>query len=371
MAFQFIHVTTASRQKPKKKGKGADKKWTVRDIAGEAERDPEHSPHVTSPQPPTLLFGMMPKAAMDEAGQRAEASRDPAGRKIRKDAAIALCGVASHHFTTEDLADPDKREEYEFWRDLTLGYLQKKYGENLLSVVEHTDEKFPHLHFYAVPKAGPGFNAKSLHDGFKAGADAKTPPEQMRRYNEAMRAFQDDFYANVGAKCGQARLGPKRRRMSRAEWLQEQRTLQEAADALRRVKDRATAIIKKAKRQAGAIIDEAKAKGEGLGVKLGGVLSGLVGNPAATIAKLTRERDAAKREEKAAAEAKEKAEADNVRLRLNADQIAESRLQQRLQPLQNELEKERKKRLELEKQVEASKPKPGPNAGPKGPALSR
>ncbi len=365
MAFQFIHVTTASRAKPKKQAKGKDKKWTVRDIAGEAERDPEHSPHVSSPKPPTILLGVSPKQAMEEAEKRAEASSDPTGRKIRKDGAIALCGVASHHFATEDLKDPEKREEYEHWRSLTLGYLQKKYGGQLLSVVEHLDEKHPHVHFYAVPEAGVGFNAKTLHDGFAAGAGATNPAEQKKLYNDAMRAFQDDFHANVGVRCGQARLGPKRRRMSRADWLQEQQTLQTAADALRKIQRRAEAVINKAKKQAAVIVNDARATGEGWGLKLGGVLSAITGSPSALIEKLTRERDAAKAKAKAEAEAKEKAEADVVRLRLDSDQIVENKLQQKLQPLQSELERERKKRAEAEQQLEAMRPAPGPKAAAK------
>ena len=365
MAYQFIHVTTASRSKPKKQAKGKDKKWTVRDIAGEAERDPEHSPHVDSPQPPNVLFGVRPKEAMAEAEARAEASTDPTGRKIRKDGAIALCGVASHHFTTDELADPAKREEYEHWRGLTLRYLEKKYGGQLLSVVEHLDEKHPHVHFYAVPKAGPGFNAKTLHDGFRAGAEAKDPKEQMRLYNDAMRAFQDDFHQQVGVRCGQSRLGPKRRRMSRADWLLEQQTMGAAAKALRNVQKRAEAIIKKAERTGAAIINDAKAAGEGWGLKLGGVLSAITGSPSALIEKLTRERDAAKAKAKAEAEAKEKAEADVVRLRLDNDQIVENKLQQKLQPLQSELERERKKRAEVEQQLEAMRPAPGPKAAAK------
>lgn len=367
MAFQFIHVTTASRSKPKKQAKGKDKKWTVRDIAGEAERDPEHSPHVASPQPPNLLHGISPKEAMAEAERRAEASSDPSGRKIRKDGAIALCGVASHHFTTDELADPAKREEYEHWRSLTLDYLKSKYGGQLLSVVEHTDEKHPHVHFYAVPEAGVGFNAKTLHDGFAAGAGATNPAEQKKLYNDAMRAFQDDFHLQVGVRCGQARLGPKRRRMSRADWLQEQQTLQTAADALRKIQRRAEAVINKAKKQAAVIVNDAKAAGEGWGLKIGGVLSAIAGSPSAMIEKLTRERDAARAKARSEQEAKAKAEADVVRLRLGVDQIVENKLQQRLQPLQSELERERRQRAEVERQLDAAKPKQ-PGAGLSGPA---
>jgi hypothetical protein len=83
MAFQFLHIATYARQKPKKRAKGKDRKWTVRDIAGEAERKPEHSPHVQNRQEPGILFGLLPSAAVAEAERRAGESKDVTGRKIR------------------------------------------------------------------------------------------------------------------------------------------------------------------------------------------------------------------------------------------------------------------------------------------------
>lgn len=353
MGFQFIHINTYSRNKPKKQGKGKERKWTVRDIAGEVERDPEHSPHVPQPAPPNLLHGMSPKVAVELAEERAEASKDSTGRKIRKDAAVMLAGVASHPFTVDELQDHDKREEYEHWRTLTLDYLKHKYGANLLSVVEHTDEKHPHLHFYAVPEAGVAFNAKSLHDGFKAGAEAKNPAEQMKLYNDAMRAFQDDYHAKVGVMCGQARLGPKRRRMTRATWLEEQKTLSAAARALRTVQKRADVLLSKARKQAATIVNEAREQAERGGLKLGAFFDGLRGNAKALLERIERERDQERAKRKKAEAEKEKTAQELVHERLRSDETIARIADAKTQPLRSELSREKQKRQELERQLDS------------------
>ena len=86
------------------------------------------------------------------------------GRKMREDAAVLLAGVASF---PRDAANKDP-ELYKKWESLTVEYLQKKYGDNLRSVVMHNDEEHPHLHFYVY--SDTEVNAKMLHDGYKMGA---------------------------------------------------------------------------------------------------------------------------------------------------------------------------------------------------------
>lgn len=306
MSFQFIHIQCTARSKPKKNRTGSDAKWTANDIAGEAMRNPLHSPHVKSPLPPVVVHGLDAYAVVAVATARAESSLDPMGRKIRLDTPIMLAGVASNPIPVADLSDPDKEDEYEFWKQETVAFLNKKYGENLLSVIEHKDEKFPHVHFYVVPPVGVGFNAKKLHAGFAAGARAgKNMPLQKQLYSDAMRAFQDSYHLEVAVKCGQARLGPRRARLTRAEWLTQKVTLSKAAKVFQTLNKRIKNTIVAARTKANSIVGEARIQAQSRGLKLGSWFDGMRGNASELVEKY---RDAAR-----TAEAKRKeAEAAKV-----------------------------------------------------------
>ena len=70
----------------------------------------------------------------------------------------------------------------------------------------HNDEEQPHIHFYVY--SDTEVNAKALHYGHKA----------KKNFIAASKAFQDDYHAQVAIHCGMARLGPKKQRLTRAEW---------------------------------------------------------------------------------------------------------------------------------------------------------
>src|SRR5690606_22889648 len=113
--------------------------------------------------------------------------------------------------------------------------LKKKYGSTLRSVIEHTDEANPHIHFYVVPELGQRF--ETVHEGRSASAEAKAQGlkkgAQNTAYKAAMREYQDDFFTDVAIKHGMSRIGPARRRLSRQEWKQEQQQVQAAALAMK------------------------------------------------------------------------------------------------------------------------------------------
>ncbi|QAY87619.1 hypothetical protein CUN61_28320 [Pseudomonas arsenicoxydans] len=143
----------------------------------------------------------------------------------------------------------------EAWQKLkadTLAWLQEKYGGRLQAVIEHTDEAHPHLHFYCVPLHGERF--EQLHDGKRAAAalKAKRKSEQNVAYKHAMRAFQDEFSDKVGIPNGMARFGPRKRRLSRDSWKQEQAQVIAISKALRGSEELRLATID----QATTMIDE-------------------------------------------------------------------------------------------------------------------
>src|SRR5450830_132706 len=187
MGFQFIHIEGYARTA----GKGKAGGHTVASILAEASRSPDACPHIAKPQPPILLFGcpLAEVAAMAEAW--AESARDSIGRKLRKDGLCLLGGVVS---APDDMTP----EQWEGMKRAALDYLNR--DERLVSAVEHADESYRHIHFYKLAGAGQRF--ETLHPGRAAAAAAKeagaVKGEQNAAYRKAMRALQDDFFAEVG-----------------------------------------------------------------------------------------------------------------------------------------------------------------------------
>lgn len=224
--IQFVHISVYSLHPPKKTSRGADRKWSVHEVLAEASREPQACLHVPRPRPPNLLHGPSLAELEAEVGAIHARSTDAAGRRLRKDASVLLAGVASY---------PRGGMEYSYWKQSAVEWLQTEFGGHLRSVVEHTDEAHPHLHFYVVnPDAG---NVKDLHPGFRAAKGAQTPKEQRIAYNTAMRAFQDRFWEHVAGPSGLARLGPGRQRMSRAQWTRVKFGLPAQAALLQRARE--------------------------------------------------------------------------------------------------------------------------------------
>lgn len=238
--FQFIRAEVyARRASTNPKSKSA---YNIDDIIGEALRDEGHCPHVEKPEPPRYLFGSeaSTRAILGRVKENALQYRDPVGRKMREDAAVLLAGVASF---PRDAANKDP-ELYKKWESLTVEYLQKKYGDNLRSVVMHNDEEHPHLHFYVY--SDTEVNAKMLHDGFKNGSSPGA-------FKKGAQAFQDEYHEQVASRCGLARTGPKRRRLSRAEWHAEQEMSMSIAKAESAVLDSAATKEKEAHKRLQAV----------------------------------------------------------------------------------------------------------------------
>lgn len=162
-------------------------KLSIDEVAAEAERAPSAAPHVDTPKKPVRLHGCSPSEAVESAKVWAEGVRDSRGRKMRKDGLCLAAGVIS--------MPDDQRAEWPRFREAAVRWLKKQYGARLLSVVEHEDEAYPHLHFYAVPLEGESFDR--LHPGRTAAAnaakDGQDKKAQRVEYMTAMRAWQDDF----------------------------------------------------------------------------------------------------------------------------------------------------------------------------------
>ena len=214
MGFQFLHIEAYARHGSKQHGQ--PRKWSAREIAAEAMREPDACPHVEQPQPPQVLHGCTPAEAAKLAHDWADSSKDAKGRKLRADGLALAAGVVS--------LPAEQRQDWPRFREATVAWLRQQYGERLRSVVEHTDEKHPHLHFYAVPLPGERFEV--LHPGRQAAAkkaqQGAKKGAQNAAYKAAMVGWQDDFQNAVAAHFALTRRGPGKRRLTRGAWKAEQ-----------------------------------------------------------------------------------------------------------------------------------------------------
>ena len=271
--YQFGHVEGYAR-----KG-GFDPKTKQRvmsgwDIIEEAERHENATPHIEIPQSPILHFGVMPSVAMKEAADWAEQAKDAIGRKLRVDGLCITAGVVS--FPAE------RMDDWPAYRDEAIDWCKEKYGDRLMSIVEHIDEAYPHIHFYVVPKIG--YNFDSVHDGYRAANEVKNKKlkkgAQNTAYKKAMEIWQDELHSACGAKYGLARTGPRRQRLTRDQWKSRQAVAEhvaelmrqatekkvdaelQAADLLQNSEKQATELLKKVELQSSALMQDAVKKAE-------------------------------------------------------------------------------------------------------------
>ena len=269
MAFQFIHLEAYSR----KSDKGGR---TVSFILDEADRQSHACVHVDDPEPPTVVHGCTIsdlRAIHDAAVSGAKTvNKDGKEKAIRIDQKTLLTVIASHPFTVGDCkSDASKMAEYEAWERDTIKWLHNQYGDNLKSVVRHSDESHMHIHAYVLPE---DLKALEIHPGVSAkrkekaaaldrGEDGKTANKSGdQAYKESMRNWQDAYFDQVAVRHGLARLGPKLRRLSRGEWQREKAASQALKKSLNRAENlnsKAQTFIEDTKKKAFELIDKAKA----------------------------------------------------------------------------------------------------------------
>jgi len=254
MSFQFAHIETYSRSG------GRSGKLNIADIVAEARRSLEASLHVENPKSPVPIYG----CSFDELmrrhdtmiGQAQETLANGKTRAVRKDTCSLFTCVLSHPATPDECRnDPDVKAAVEAWAKDSVKWLRRDLearGGTLETVIMHVDEAHVHLHCYGLPSSG---HADRLHPGKAAkkvameaavadGQEKKTANAMGdKAYVEAMRAWQDSYSVNVGLAHGLTRLGPARRRLSRAEWKAEKA----AAKSVQQAKTMAATAMNAAK----------------------------------------------------------------------------------------------------------------------------
>lgn len=219
MSYQFAHLETFARKANKA---GVNTKFVFDEVT---RRNPEACRHVENPEPPQIVYGMSVddlEALHDRMCDEARMTNAKGQtRAIRKDQHTLATVVLSYPGDAEPGIAP-----YEEWERRSVEWLKRQYGDDLKTVVRHTDEAHPHIHAYILPSNA---RAKEMHPGWLAKRDAEEAAKAEgvdkksalkagnRAYRQTMRAWQDSFYEEVGRPCGLTRIGPKRRRLTREQ----------------------------------------------------------------------------------------------------------------------------------------------------------
>lgn len=230
MGFQFAHIETYSRSG------GRSGKLNIAEIISEARRSPESSLHVENPKSPVFVYGCdfdeLMRRHNTMINQAQETLANGKKRAVRKDTCSLFTCVLSHPATPEECRnDPNVKAAVEAWARDSVKWLRHDLeagGGTLETVIMHVDEAHVHLHAYGLHSSG---HADRLHPGKAAKKQAvETAIENGQEkkaanavgdkaYVEAMREWQDSYSEKVGLPHGLTRLGPARRRLSRAEWM--------------------------------------------------------------------------------------------------------------------------------------------------------
>lgn len=232
----FIHCQSFSR-KPNRAGQ------CVTQVIGEGLRSGGYHQHVDNPRPPVAIFGdpsvfqQMHDAHVAARRTRAQNDGKASERAIRRDRHTLFTLVASYPVPTAEVdASREELARFKTWVDLTLGWVREQYGDQLKTGFAHIDESFPHVHFWCLPD-DPSADATLLHPGKIAKREVETrmksdgfpPRAAVAAGNRALRAamsdWQDSYHRAVGAPLGFERDGPKRRRLSRAQYRAERAAL--------------------------------------------------------------------------------------------------------------------------------------------------
>lgn len=255
--FQFIHIECYAREA----GKGKAGNNTVDKVVAENDREEGNCPHVERPMPPIIRYGVSAKQAGALAKKWAETAKDASGKRLRKDGLCLAAGVISYKNTGKN---------WDKFREDCIDWLHSQYGDRLKSVIEHTDEGHPHIHFLVVPRNGERFEA--IHRGKAAAAEAKAAGKykggQNLAYIEAMRDWQDEFSRGVAMCHGMTRIGPKRRRLPNAAWNAEQQQAEFFADAAAQASAIRRKVLREARKEGQKELERIKAEAAEIGSRI-------------------------------------------------------------------------------------------------------
>ncbi|MPQ92376.1 hypothetical protein [Thioclava sp. JE_KL1] len=275
--YQFGHVETWSQQGATRSGgkvgrarKNGQRAWRAQQVLDEAERVEGSCNHVRRPNPtPQIIAGTCGsfaelRAAHEQAANVTQyfpytdpktGAKTTRKRRLRKDAHTLYSSVFSLPITSaEARADQALMNEclavLEDFVAFEKDRIEAAGGEFALAVI-HTDEAQMHIHLFALDRERG--SVIDLHPGRAAFEDRRrhlracgferslSKEAGDKLYKEAMREWQDELYEAVSRHTGLLRFGPRRERLSRAEYcLRMASREQNAKDESRAVEARKT-----------------------------------------------------------------------------------------------------------------------------------
>lgn len=246
--FQFLHFDIYARQCPAKSRKEGR---TAAEVLDENERKPGNMPHVKNPHDPKLLYGVSideVRRLHDEVENAMTTLRNGKTRKIRKTQNTLATCIMSYPVPFDQIrGNKEEEKKLRAWLKDVVGFIKDVWGDDLKSVILHTDEKYPHVHCLGLR---PDFDASMLHPGLAA-AKGLSGVEAARAAGNALIAVQDKYATEVGEKYGQCRIGPKQhkrtrqKRLTRKEWVEKQNKADGLARLIRREKEEVAKIENK------------------------------------------------------------------------------------------------------------------------------
>jgi hypothetical protein len=240
VGYQFVHYEAYA--KVSKKGSGgtghATEGRTADEVIAEAAREFGNYPHVKNPKAPAIVDACRDGYTFDDLKADYEKACNSqvtmANGKTRKNRSTALTlatMVCSYPIPCDEIKTKEDHAKFHRWQKRVINHARSEFGDDYRMAVRHTDEKFPHLHIFAVAP-----DARRLHPGLEAAKSAencgKKGGDLGKAASEGLRAAQDRYYEAVGKPEGQARLGPRLTRKTHAEWLKVQFANEKMAEML-------------------------------------------------------------------------------------------------------------------------------------------
>lgn len=248
MSAGFFRIEGYGLEARYQTGKKARPWRTIEGVASEAARKVGAASHVKGQVAVELLLGEDPMTVAEVAADQARRARNQGKVKpgrLSPTASSIFGAIASYPESSRERAEDDSFiERYSAWRERLLTWIQKRWGQFRISVVEHRDEEFWHVHILIVPPVDEDRRllVGLVHPGYAARGDLERAGHDSAlanaAYKEAMRALLDEYQAEVGAFSGHVRKGDKpRQRLSRKQVLIDRQQREREVDLRERERD--------------------------------------------------------------------------------------------------------------------------------------
>jgi len=211
--YQFFRIETFSHD-------------NARGIVSEILRVPSYCKHVEQPLSTYPVFSGV--FDLNEAPRLLryliEYSNAKTLHKTPHNRHVFAAGITSYPLTLDLIeSDPAELALYLKWERLTLNFLKMEFKDNLFNVSSHLDERFPHLHFFVMPRLMPdGKINLNAHPGRNSNLknQNETGKVKMCRFRAEMSALLRRFYHSVGIYLGMTLKGQiTRKRALKRIWL--------------------------------------------------------------------------------------------------------------------------------------------------------